>query len=118
MNRQCAKAGCGAGNSRLLQAANWRAALSMVYGAIRSSPLKETAMQIDFDLDRQTCTLELNGQPRTLALDSLLISTNREARCSVLIVDDQALAISDAQAEQLVAAGVADERFKLFEDDD
>jgi hypothetical protein len=74
-------------------------------------------MSIEIDSDLAHCTLNIDGAPRRVRLDSLRVFTDPERRASGLESDGQRLPITEPEAEQLIAAGATDDRENLVADD-
>lgn len=71
-------------------------------------------MIVNIDLDRDLCSLVLNGKLIELPIRQVVISTDEEFRASVIrCVDGNAL-ISEDQAQMLIGAGAKDDRKHLF----
>lgn len=73
-------------------------------------------MTIAIDTNASTCSFTLNGEQRLVDLERLRVRTDPELRASVLEVDGERVAITEPEAEQLVAAGVTDDRSNLIAD--
>lgn len=73
-------------------------------------------MTVNIDLDRDLCTLELNGQLVELPIHQVVIVTDEELRASVIRCVDGNAVVSEDQAQMLIGAGARDDRKHLFVD--
>lgn len=74
-------------------------------------------MNIQIDQDAGTCVLEFDQQTHTVPLDRVRVTTDPQARTSVVELDGRQAPISEPDAEMLIAAGAEDGRFNLIVDD-
>ncbi|NWL80102.1 DUF3203 domain-containing protein [Pseudomonas taiwanensis] len=73
-------------------------------------------MSVSIDLDRDLCTLELNGRLIELPIHQIVVNTDEDLRASVIRCVDGNAVISEDQAQMLIGAGAKDDRKHLFVD--
>ncbi|PAU59107.1 DUF3203 family protein [Pseudomonas indica] len=74
-------------------------------------------MAVEIDIDNASCRFSVEGIEYHKPLSEVRIATDSQARMSVLESGAARLLISEDEAQRLVAAGAADERRNLIEDE-
>ncbi|WP_330114483.1 DUF3203 family protein [Pseudomonas sp. JS3066] len=73
-------------------------------------------MTVSIDLDRDLCSLELNGKLIELPINQIVVRTDEVMRASVIRCVEGNAVISEDQAQMLIGAGAKDDRKHLFVD--
>ncbi|WP_314019804.1 DUF3203 family protein [Stutzerimonas degradans] len=74
-------------------------------------------MSAQIDTTSGTCTVVIAGHTHRCAIADARISTDPQARMSVLHIDGASIHVPEEQAEHLIAAGAKDDRANLVVDD-
>jgi hypothetical protein len=74
-------------------------------------------MTVDIDTTTGTCCVVINGNTHRSALMDVRITTDPEARMSVMNIDGTSIHVPEDEAEHLIAAGALDDRSNLVADD-
>ena len=69
------------------------------------------------DTTTGTCCVVINGNTHRSALMDVRITTDPEARMSVMNIDGTSIHVPEDEAEHLIAAGAVDDRSNLVADD-
>ncbi|AYF90001.1 MULTISPECIES: DUF3203 family protein [unclassified Pseudomonas] len=73
-------------------------------------------MTVSIDLDRDLCSLELNGKLIELPINQVVVRTDEVMCASVIRCVEGNAVISEDQAQMLIGAGAKDDRKHLFVD--
>ena len=73
-------------------------------------------MTVSIDLDRDLCSLELNGKLIELPINQIVVRTDEVMCASVIRCVEGNAVISEDQAQMLIGAGAKDDRKHLFVD--
>ncbi|MBE7375325.1 DUF3203 family protein [Pseudomonas lopnurensis] len=74
-------------------------------------------MTVQIDTTTGTCSVVIDGTTHRYALMDVRITTDPQARMSVLNVDGASIHVPEDEAEHLIAAGAVDDRSNLVADD-
>jgi hypothetical protein len=74
-------------------------------------------MSVEIDTPNSTCAIFIDARKYESPLQHVRVSTDPQTRMSVLEIAGRREFISEPDAERLVAAGAADGRFNLVQDD-
>ncbi|EXF42589.1 hypothetical protein BAY1663_05004 [Pseudomonas sp. BAY1663] len=74
-------------------------------------------MNVQIDTTTGTCSVVIDGTTHHSALGDVRISTDPQARMSVLHIDGTSVHVPEDEAEHLIAAGAVDDRTNLIADE-
>lgn len=74
-------------------------------------------MTVQIDTTTATCSVVIDGTTHHSALMDVRITTDPQARMSVLNIDGRSIHVAEDEAEHLIAAGAVDDRSNLVVDD-
>lgn len=74
-------------------------------------------MTVDINTTTGTCAVVINGNTHRSALMDVRITTDAQARMSVMNIDGTSIHVPEDEAEHLIAAGAVDDRSNLVADE-